>query len=292
MNNDSVRPADIADIHAVPPTTPTATIQPASPLPPLQAARSSDDLSRSTRRALLGWGAGILGMYGAWKWIGTRPLEDGIPWPLRKMLDINEQIGRGYFSHDRLTREYKFMSARRNPRVNGRYGLSQPIDASRWTMNVEGTARGAQRVTLADIKRLPRVETTMRLCCIEGWSIFVNWSGVRFRDFFDAYPPATFSGKPAEITRPDDFFQYVGLETPDGGYYVGIDIASALHPQTLLAYEIDGQPLTQDHGAPLRLVIPTKYGVKNLKRIGVIRYAQQRPRDYWAERGYDWYAGL
>ncbi len=80
-------------------------------------------------------------------------------------------------------------------------------------------------------------------------------------------------------------------ETPDREYYVGLDMASALHPQTLLCYEMDGRPLTPDHGAPLRLVIPVKYGIKNLKRIGTIRFADVRPADYWAERGYDWYSG-
>jgi DMSO/TMAO reductase YedYZ molybdopterin-dependent catalytic subunit len=68
-------------------------------------------------------------------------------------------------------------------------------------------------------------------------------------------------------------------------------MASALHPQTLLCYEMGGQPLTPDHGAPLRLVIPVKYGIKNLKQIGTIRFTDHRPADYWAERGYDWYAG-
>jgi DMSO/TMAO reductase YedYZ molybdopterin-dependent catalytic subunit len=65
-----------------------------------------------------------------------------------------------------------------------------------------------------------------------------------------------------------------------------------MQPQTLLCYEMNGEALTEPHGAPLRLVIPTKYGIKNLKRIGKIFYSQERPRDYWAELGYDWYAGL
>ena len=86
--------------------------------------------------------------------------------------------------------------------------------------------------------------------------------------------------------------KYISLETPDGDYYVGLDMASALHPQTLLCYEMNGQPLTSGHGAPLRLVVPVKYGIKNLKCIGKIDFSDSRPRDYWAERGYDWYAGF
>jgi DMSO/TMAO reductase YedYZ molybdopterin-dependent catalytic subunit len=67
---------------------------------------------------------------------------------------------------------------------------------------------------------------------------------------------------------------------------------SALHPQTLLAWELNGQPLAPEHGAPLRLVIPIKYGVKSIKKIGSIRLTDKRPADYWAENGYDWFAGL
>src|SRR5207248_5872294 len=102
----------------------------------------------------------------------------------------------------------------------------------------------------------------------------------------------TRSGETPERARqPADLFDYVQLETPGGGYYVGLDMASALHPQTLLCYEMNGQPLTPDHGAPLRLVATVKYGIKNIKRIGTIRFLDTRPPDYWTERGYDWYSG-
>jgi DMSO/TMAO reductase YedYZ molybdopterin-dependent catalytic subunit len=84
----------------------------------------------------------------------------------------------------------------------------------------------------------------------------------------------------------------VSLTTPDRGYFVGLDTASALHPQTLLAWELNGAPLTSAHGAPLRLVVPVKYGIKCIKRIGMLAWSAERPADFWAARGYDWYAGL
>jgi DMSO/TMAO reductase YedYZ molybdopterin-dependent catalytic subunit len=120
--------------------------------------------------------------------------------------------------------------------------------------------------------------------CIEGWSQIQHWAGARFADFVERY-------KLGRRTA-NEWYNYVGMETPDGGYYVGIDTPSALHPQTLLAYEMNGQPLEDLHGAPLRLIIPVKYGVKNLKRIGRVTFADTPPRDYWAERGYDYYIGL
>ena len=129
---------------------------------------------------------------------------------------------------------------------------------------------------------------TTELKCIEGWSTVVHWAGARLADLAALTGLATRSGRPED---PGNLLGYVSMETPDAAYYVGLDMASALHPQTLLCYEMDGEPLTTDHGAPLRLVIPVKYGIKSLKQIGTIRFTDERPADYWAERGYDWYAG-
>jgi DMSO/TMAO reductase YedYZ molybdopterin-dependent catalytic subunit len=147
----------------------------------------------------------------------------------------------------------------------------------------------ALELTLADVRALPRVEMVTELKCVEGWSVIVRWAGARLADFAARHGLAGRRGRPPEAAA--DLAQYVGLETPDGEYYVGLDAASALHPQTLLCYEMNGAPLTPAHGGPLRLVTTVKYGIKSLKRIGTIAFTDQRPRDYWAERGYDWYAG-
>jgi DMSO/TMAO reductase YedYZ molybdopterin-dependent catalytic subunit len=143
-----------------------------------------------------------------------------------------------------------------------------------------------------DIKALPKHEITYDFKCVEGWNMITNWSGALFSDFVKRYKLATRSGNEYDTDNPNDIANYAGLETPDGGYYVGLDIESALHPQTILCYEMNGQPLTTGHGAPLRLITPTKYGIKNIKRIGKITFADERPRDYWFERGYDYFAGL
>lgn len=131
---------------------------------------------------------------------------------------------------------------------------------------------------------MPKIDLVVEHKCIEGWSTVVQWTGARFSDFARRFQLLSdSSGKP---------FPYVSLSTPGGGYYVGMDIASALHPQTLLTYRLNGEDLSPEHGAPLRLSCTVKYGVKAIKRIGAIVLTHQRPADYWAERGYDWYAGL
>ena len=139
-------------------------------------------------------------------------------------------------------------------------------------------------LTMADILKLPRHELVTEFKCVEGWSQIAQWSGVRMADFIDAYPP---------VLKPDGTLpRYVYMETPSGDYYVGYDLHVCLHPQTLLVTEMAGEPLTQLHGAPLRLHTPAKYGYKQIKRIGLIAYTDVKPDDYWTKLGYDWYAGL
>lgn len=132
-----------------------------------------------------------------------------------------------------------------------------------------------------EIKRLPKTEIVYSFKCVEGWDQIQHWAGVKFSDFIEYFGLQ-------ELAKN----QYVGMETPDGKYYVGLEMECAMHPQTLLAYELNDRPIPLNHGAPLRLIIPVKYGIKNLKRIGSINFGNQRPRDYWAELGYDYYSGL
>jgi hypothetical protein len=138
-------------------------------------------------------------------------------------------------------------------------------------------------LTLNDIVTLPRHEFVTQFKCIEGWSQYVHWAGVRVADFMELYPPQLIDGKEPK---------YVYMETPDGDYYTGYDLHALRHPQALLVTEMMGVPLTQFHGAPLRLHMPTKYGYKQIKRIGLFAYTNERPDDYWTKLGYDWYAGL
>ena len=139
-------------------------------------------------------------------------------------------------------------------------------------------------LSMDDLRRLPHQELVTQFKCIEGWSQIVQWGGVRLADFINAYPPA----RTHEGRRP----RYIYMETPDGEYFCGFDMAACMHPQSLLVYEMGGQPLTPGRGAPLRLSMPIKYGYKQIKQIGLIRYTDTRPNDYWANLGYDWYAGL
>jgi len=109
----------------------------------------------------------------------------------------------------------------------------------------------------------------------------VTWGGVRFSEFVERYYPDEAQAN------------FVGLSTPDGDFNVGLDMDSMLHSQTMLTLDLQREPLSEDHGAPVRLTTPLKYGTKQIKRIGTIQFSDTQPEnDYWTVRGYDWYAGL
>lgn len=244
-------------------------------------------MRRLSRRSFL-WAAAASGggVGGLWAFNQYAPEEDGAKAAFRRVFDVNETVARRvFFSTEHRAQEFP-RSAARKPRNNYR-GATPIIDPAAWRLRVEGVSEGGRQpvvLTLADIRTLPEVSQTTELKCIEGWSTVVNWTGVRLLDFIQRYPAPP--GTPYVSMRSEP----PGWE--DDWYYVGLDIESCLHPQALLAYAMNDEALTPEHGAPLRLVMPHKYGIKNIKLITSIAYSAARPADFWAEQGYDWYAGL
>jgi DMSO/TMAO reductase YedYZ molybdopterin-dependent catalytic subunit len=229
--------------------------------------------------------AGGTAAYFGWDWLYNSPKETtGVTArahkPLRGVLDANGKLFEGVVSPDHLVRTYPKALAAPRPRLNGYEGL-QSKDITDWSLNLIKSTSETLQLSMDDIRKLPKTEFAFDFKCVEGWSEISHWGGVKFSDFVNHYGLNTQTA-----------MKYVGLNTPDKKYYVGIDMPSALHPQTLLAYEVHGKPLSVEHGAPLRLIIPTKYGIKNLKRIGTIFFSDERPPDYWAEQGYDYFSGL
>ncbi|MDQ6785942.1 MAG: molybdopterin-dependent oxidoreductase [Acidobacteriota bacterium] len=254
---------------------------------PLEEAEAKRRMSQKSRRGfLIGGATALVGVFG-WRWMPDETKQN----LLRRTFEFNERISQIFYTPKRLAPEFPRELA--GERVNGMEGLSEDFNAADWRLRVGGLAGRNEDLilTLDDIKALPRTEMTTELKCIEGWSVIVNWTGARFSDFMAKYQPRTVVSNLHDVNNPNNLPPYVSLVTPDEGYYVGWDMPSILHPQTLLAYEMNGAPLTPEHGAPLRLATATKYGIKQIKRIGRIEFTLERPADYWAERGYDWYAG-
>lgn len=247
---------------------------------------SESEYKARSRRSFLGFGASAVASFAGFKYLQGRPEDGNIPDVIRKGLEWNENVWTTV-SDTRNSPTYS-ASARENIRVNGLIGMRRgtsreflEIDEERWTIDVVGPdGNELDTISLADVTALPEQDTTWEHKCIEGWSNIVGWTGARFSDFAARY----------DGDLPD--WKYVSFRTRDERYYVGWDRATVLHEQTLLAWGLNGEPLTQRHGAPLRVVSPLKYGIKQLKRIGIIEFTNTRPGDYWGERGYDWHAGL
>ncbi len=237
------------------------------------------EFRRKSRRSFITGAVGVTGAILGFRWLQNAPTDDGIPQPLRNTLELNEDIW-STVSEGRSAPEFSVSKA--TPiQVNGRIGIRDEIDLTAWTVRVEGPdGEQLDELDISAFEALPQRDMVIEHKCIEGWSNITHWGGTRFSDFH-----ARYAEQVGDVP-------YVSLETPDGLYYVGWDMPSMMHPQTMLALRLDDEPLDQEHGAPLRIATPNKYGIKCLKRIGVIRYARERPADYWAERSYDWYSGL
>ncbi|HET6383549.1 MAG TPA: molybdopterin-dependent oxidoreductase [Armatimonadota bacterium] len=356
-------PADRSDSVDGPRTSPSQPSRLTHDRAPLDEAEVR--IRQMSRRSFIWAAVAVAGAFAGRKWLITRRQEDGVPWPFRRAMDINQELTDDYYSRTRLAPTFD-VSLAREPQLNGDYGMQGDFDASTWQLRVQGLydmssastdyvipaqtsddssdsgstdssssdsssdstsdSSGADRktdsssdsaasgsdssndssdnsdnsqsnppavlLTMKEIKALPKYEIVTLFKCVEGWSYVVHWGGARLSDFMEKYGPITQSGDaPDVMKKPDDLAEWVGMETPDGGYYVAIDMESALHPQTLLCYEMNGKPLPEEHGGPLRLVIPLKYNIKNLKRIGLINFTLDRPHDYWGENGYDYYSG-
>ena len=256
--------------------------------PLLTEDEAEKQIRKMSRRSFLWAGAATIGVVGG-LWAFNREgmkeggTSDGIHKTLRSVLNFNDGVAKTvFFSPTHLAREFP-RSAATEPRNNYK-GETPIIDLAAWKLTLSGAAAGDKKLILADLNDLPQVEQTTEFKCVEGWSTIVNWGGVRMMDFIKKYPYPDGTTYVSMLSEPEDF--------PDERYYVGLDLASCLHPQTLLATHINGKKLNAEHGAPLRLVMPTKYGIKNIKLITTIAYAKERPADYWFEQGYDYYAGL
>lgn len=233
------------------------------------------------------FGAYITGAAGGLRWLykssnETPGITAGAHKPLRRALNSTEIFFRRLtFNENHLVKTYPRSMAAKQIRHNSDIGSGGALPPENWKLQVKKASGETLEITLDELMKLPKTGITYDFKCVEGWDQISHWEGVRFRDFVAHYN-----------LEAESKMRYVGMETPDRQYYVGIDMPSAMHPQTLLAYQMNDELLNGQHGQPLRLIIPVKYGIKNLKRIGTITFSNSRPRDYWAEQGYDYYSGL
>ncbi|HTY02436.1 MAG TPA: molybdopterin-dependent oxidoreductase [Rhodocyclaceae bacterium] len=198
---------------------------------------------------------------------------------LRAMSGWNDRVQGWLFDPARLAPEYPESAITTPFPFNAYYDESEvpTVDATDYRLELAGLIRDRRPWTLPELYALPQASQITRHVCVEGWSAIGKWSGTPFRTFL------------ARVGA-DTTAKYVGFKCEDD-YYTSIDMATALHPQTLLAFRYADQILPARYGFPMKLRIPTKLGFKNPKHIRAIFVSNDYPGGYWEDQGYNWFSG-
>jgi DMSO/TMAO reductase YedYZ molybdopterin-dependent catalytic subunit len=175
-------------------------------------------------------------------------------------LDEEDESGLGDFPQYKISREF-------------------PLAPAGWVLSVRGLVARPLMLSLEDLRRLPATRTRVRHHCVEGWSAVASWDGVRLSEI-------------ARLAGADPRARYVEFRSFDSGYWSSWDAESALHPQTILAYGMNGEPLPVEYGAPLRLYSAVKLGYKMVKYLTEVSFLPVRTGGYWEDQGYEWFAGV
>ena len=243
-----------------------------------EASRLIDrQLSQSTRRQFLARGLtlGGIGLLSACRIDDNATAEAA----LSRISCFNDRIQGWLFDSSRLAPTYPESMITRPFPFNAFYDESRvpEVDGASFLLEVTGLVANKRSWTLHQLRALPKYTQVTRHICVEGWSAIGKWGGPRFGDFLRAVG--------ADLSA-----RYVGFQCADD-YYTSIDMATALHPQTLLALDWDGQPLPPRYGFPMKLRMPTKLGYKNPKHIRAIFVSNSFNRGYWEDQGYNWFGG-
>jgi DMSO/TMAO reductase YedYZ molybdopterin-dependent catalytic subunit len=199
---------------------------------------------------------------------------------LRKISAFNDGVQALIFDPNKLAPTYPKSMVLKPPKFNAYYDIEQvkPVDGSSWKLEVSGQVANRAPWTLAQIDALPQQDEIIRHICVEGWDYIGEWSGVPLRTFL------------AHIGA-DTRAKYVNFVTADN-YPSSIDMATAMHPQTLLATKYAGETLPAPFGYPLRLRTATKLGYKNPKWITAIEVTNTYRPGYWEKQGFNWFGGI
>jgi DMSO/TMAO reductase YedYZ molybdopterin-dependent catalytic subunit len=205
--------------------------------------------------------------------------EDGIAQALARIDSFNDRVQGVLFDPNRLAPTYPESMITRPFPFNAFYAEEEApeVDGDAWRLELSGLVADRKPWSLQRLRALPQQDQVTRHICVEGWSAIGKWGGVSFGHFL-RHVGADLSAK------------YVGFKCADD-YHTSIDMATALHPQTLMALSYDGQVLPQRYGYPMKLRMPTKLGYKNPKHIQAIFVTNTYPGGYWEDQGYNWFGG-
>lgn len=199
---------------------------------------------------------------------------------LRAVSRFNDHAQAALFDPNRLAREFAEADITRPFPFNAFYPRTDApeVEASEWQLTVSGLVEDKRPWTLERLNQLPKETQITEHICIEGWSAIGKWSGPKLARFL-------------KLIGADGRAKYVGFRCEDR-YSTSLDMATARHPQTLIALQFDGQTLPRAYGFPMKVRVPTKLGFKNPKHVNELFVTDDYPGGFWEKQGYNWFAGL
>ncbi len=199
---------------------------------------------------------------------------------LRAISALNDDVQALLFDPTHLAPTYPASMVLKPPKFNAYYNIEdvKPVNGADWKLELSGLIDDKRPWTAQQIAALPQTDMIIKHVCVEGWDYIGEWSGPTLRSFL-------------ERVGADTRAKYVAFKTADD-YPSSIDMATALHPQTLLATKYAGETIADPFGFPLRLRMSTKLGFKNPKWITAIEVTNTYPGGYWENQGFNWFAGI
>jgi DMSO/TMAO reductase YedYZ molybdopterin-dependent catalytic subunit len=199
---------------------------------------------------------------------------------LRAVSAWNDRVQEFIFRPHHLAPTYSEADVVKPPRFNAHYDVEdvKPVDRASWKLELSGLIADKRSWTAAQIYALPEQEMIIKHICVEGWDYIGQWSGVNLRQFLERVG--------ADLTA-----KHVAFRCADD-YTESLDMASALHPQTMLATKYAREPITDPFGFPLRLRTATKLGFKNAKWVTAIEVTNDFQETFWSKQGFNWFAGI
>jgi DMSO/TMAO reductase YedYZ molybdopterin-dependent catalytic subunit len=199
---------------------------------------------------------------------------------LRKISAFNDRMQAALFNPNRLAPTFPESAITRPFPFNAYYDEDEApeVDGKDYAFKVGGLVDNKKSWTLDELHALPQEKQITRHICVEGWSAIGSWSGHPLRDFL-------------KRVGADTRAKYVWFQCAEG-YSNTIDMATALHPQTIMAFKYDNDILPQAYGFPMKIRIPTKLGFKNPKYVMEMAVTNDDLGGYWEDQGYNWFSGL
>src|SRR5260221_622488 len=206
--------------------------------------------------------------------------EDSVQKGLRAVSSWNDAVQATIFRPDHLAPTFSPAEVVKPPRFNAYYDIEdvKPVDGASWKLELSDLIKDKRPWTAQQISELPEQEIIVKHICVEGWDYIGQWSGVSLRYFLERIG--------ADLTA-----KYIAFKCADD-YDESIDMATALHLQTILATKYAKQAIADPFGFPLRLRTSTKLGFKNAKWIMAMEVTNTFPDTFWHKQGFNWFAGI